>query len=466
MTVTYWNNFSKRKNSTKQPTTGTDVTVKLKEDCSIINPVFESATMPATANYIYVSEWGRYYFVTNVTYISYTTKSFSCEVDVLASFKSQIGSTVAHIAYSSTGYDKYIVDSRIATKPTFAYFDRQTASSGLSSQGVYILSVINGQSNGETGCITYYYIDYSYLDNLMTDLLDNTIWSQIKAMLDNPMDSVVNLIWVPLPYTALVSNVNIEATATQVELMGETLPNTYGFKVKDPISVLSSVSLQIPFRYQDYRDGQPYTNLSIYLPGLGLTDLNANDFIESTNVSIYTYVDFAHGDLTYWIYNDDGVVVKTCMFHCGVTVPIAHVSVNASGGVASIGGTVGGIATMFAGLFTGNIPMAMGGAGAGALASANSVLQFNTRSTSLQGSDVGRSAYENVIFSLVESVVDTEDPDDANYIATWGRPVGVTHAISNHSGYVQSDNASVTNIGTALEKDRVNQYLNTGFFYE
>ena len=32
MTVTYWTGFSKRKNSTKQPTSGTDATVKLKDN--------------------------------------------------------------------------------------------------------------------------------------------------------------------------------------------------------------------------------------------------------------------------------------------------------------------------------------------------------------------------------------------------------------------------------------------------
>ena len=93
-------------------------------------------------------------------------------------------------------------------------------------------------------------------------------------------------------------------------------------------------------------------------------------------------------------------------------------------------------------------------------------MQTAMRATSIKGGIQGRSAFYDTTLKLLIVQLDTEDPDDANYIATFGRPVGVTHAIRNHRGYVQSDNASVDIPGTAIEKDRVNQYLNTGFFYE
>lgn len=467
MKLKYWTGFSKRKNSTKIPSaTGTEIDVYWKEDTSIDSPSVVLSSNIFNIDYCYINDWGKYYFVSSISTLDDGTVQYDLVEDVLATNKTAIGSTVAHIAYAATGYDAYIVDSRIAVKPTYAYFDNQSAASGLSNQGVYILSVVNGESNGDTGCLTYYYIPYNYLDNLMTDLLDNTVWDNIKAMLDNPMDSVVNLIWVPLPYTALTSGVNIEAASSPIKLMGETLTNTEGFKVIDPVSVLASVSLTIPYRTQDFRDGQPYTDFSLYLPGLGLTDLNSNDFIESLNVSIYTYVDFAHGDITYWIYNDDGVVVKTCMFHCGITVPIAHISTNAGGGIASIGGSVGGFATMIGGLMTGQLGIAAGGAMTGVLSAGNSALQFNKRSTSLQGSDMGRASFHTTTFTLVQSTVDTEDPDDANYISRFGRPVGLTHAISNHSGYVQCENASVSTSGDDWEREQINSFLNGGFYYE
>ena len=63
MNISYWTGFSKRKNSTKQPTSGTTATVYLKDDTSILNPTFDCTGVPDNVNYIYVSDFGRYYFI-------------------------------------------------------------------------------------------------------------------------------------------------------------------------------------------------------------------------------------------------------------------------------------------------------------------------------------------------------------------------------------------------------------------
>lgn len=460
MTVTYWSNFSKRKNSTKQATTGTDVTVRLKEECSIINPVFESATMPATANYIYVSEWGRYYFVTNVTYISNTTKLFSCEVDVLASFKTQIGSTVAHIAYSSTGYDKYIIDSRLAVEDVIET-DHDAAASGLSSTGCYMLSIITDTSNGSQGAAAFYHLEDAYLRNLTRNLFDTSVTNIIAQAFYDPFMTIIKSYWIPLDAATVDANCdgNDLITLTNSPISTTALP-VYGKQVNTALITLPAVSIDIPNRQQDFRDSQPFTTLTLYLPGVGLTDLNANDFSDSAKVNIYTRIDITTGDIIYWIYTDSGDVVKTVSFNGAVDIPLAHVSANSGGALSSIGGAITTGATY---MLTGNTTALTLGALASATGAATS---FNQRSTSLKGNIQGKSAFADVTFSLGVAQLKTADPDDASYIATWGRPVGVTHAISNHSGFVQCDNASVGNIGTPIEKDRVNQYLNSGFFYE
>ena len=203
MTVTYWSNFSKRKNSTKQPTSGTDVTVRLKEDCSIINPVFESATMPATVNYIYVSEWGRYYFVTNVTYISNTTKSFSCEVDVLASFKTQIGSTVARIAFSSTGWNKDIIDNRMCVETTKLKYEKKADLTSITQSGCYVLTVFNQTSEVTAGLGVSYVLDGNNMLKIKQWLGDDNVYSAISNYFQGKaIDSILGCIWVPFNISA------------------------------------------------------------------------------------------------------------------------------------------------------------------------------------------------------------------------------------------------------------------------
>ena len=94
MQIKYWTDFSKRKNSTKQPTGGTTATVTLKEPCGIASPSFVSAAIPESVKYI--QAWGRYYFVSEVTHDG-PEIIIPCVSDPMATFKSAIGSTYADV---------------------------------------------------------------------------------------------------------------------------------------------------------------------------------------------------------------------------------------------------------------------------------------------------------------------------------------------------------------------------------
>ena len=65
MTITVWSGFSKRRNSTKQPSaTGTIITANLKENCSIESPVF--ILQGNQFNIDYVQAFGAYFYVSNI----------------------------------------------------------------------------------------------------------------------------------------------------------------------------------------------------------------------------------------------------------------------------------------------------------------------------------------------------------------------------------------------------------------
>ena len=71
ITVTLYS-FTKRENSTKQPLSGgTDYSCTLIDDTSLMNPTFKLsiASNPIGKNYCYVSDFNRYYFITDI--ISY-----------------------------------------------------------------------------------------------------------------------------------------------------------------------------------------------------------------------------------------------------------------------------------------------------------------------------------------------------------------------------------------------------------
>ena len=77
-----------------------------------------------TYTYVQVPDFNRYYFVSNVIILSNNRVEYVCECDALASFKSNIGSTVARIAFSTTGWDKDIIDPRMGVETTKLKYQR------------------------------------------------------------------------------------------------------------------------------------------------------------------------------------------------------------------------------------------------------------------------------------------------------------------------------------------------------
>ena len=466
MNIIYWTNFNKRKNSTKQPTSGTTLAVKLKDECSIINPIFQSATMPANTNYIYVAEWARYYFVTNVVYITNTIKEFSCEVDVLASYKGAIGSTVARIAFASTGWNKDIVDPRAVIKSTKLKYEKSAATE-LNSTGCYVITVFNDRSSGGNGMATSYVLNAANMNNFKAFMGDDTVYAALKNYFQGePLNSVFGAIWVPFDYAltpgAGVNNVYIgtaDATGSGFSVSGYELSGT-------GILQGTEISLEIPYRYNDFRDISPYSTAQLYLPGAGKVDINLADWLDTVYMKITYTMEYATGDLTYYLKDINGNLIQTVSCNVASQCPLGQITNNGGGLLSSTGGTAASLGGLMVGALSGNGAMTFTSA-AGLLAGAASVAaSANTHGVSLKGNLGGRTStnIKDVIITVYD--VDTEDVNDVNYIARKGRPVALSHSISNHSGYVQCDDASADIAGTSLEKDRVNQYLNTGFYYE
>ena len=476
MKLKYWTDFSKRKNSTKQPldTQATEIDVKLKDDCSVVNPVIETSSIPINANYFYIDDFKRYYFLDNTERTSQQLKNMAAEVDVLATYKSQIGSTVAHIAYASSGFNKEITDGRIAVEGTKDIYQTSGTNLGFNSVGCYIIGVISNDSLGKLGAISYYAIDAWSAQTLFNSMLDHQFMDDLDQYFNGKtIDLITYCMWIPMAINALIAiglvdsgHLTITLGKESVNLAAYALQAAVGVIRVSSSPVSDTASITIPNKWRDFRDCQPYSSLSLFLPGIGLTDLNINDFYNSDHVKIKTWIDITTGDVIYRIMNDNGDVMKTLSFNTGCNIPLAQISTNAAGALASIGGVAGGVTGLAAGAAMGNIPGVVAG-GVGMMAGASSaVMAANQRSASVKGTNNGRVGFATLQAFLVLVQCITEDCDDTNYVARCGRPVGKTQAISNHSGYVQCEGASCSMPGTAIEKDRVNSYLNSGFFYE
>ena len=118
MTIKLYNNLSDKivvdKNITQQ---GSDVTGTLREDCSILDPVIKMSaigTYLLTSNYAYISEFGRYYYITNIVCVGELFE-VHMHVDVLMSYRGDIRSNNAVISRQENNYNLYLQDGVFKT---------------------------------------------------------------------------------------------------------------------------------------------------------------------------------------------------------------------------------------------------------------------------------------------------------------------------------------------------------------
>lgn len=119
MTLTLMTNTSGRECLMKTTTTLETLTGNLRNQTSIVDPVIEVtgilATTVAACNYAYIPEFGRYYFVKNITSVRTNVWVIECHVDVLKTYATQIKAQTAVIKRQEKKYNLYLNDEMFKT---------------------------------------------------------------------------------------------------------------------------------------------------------------------------------------------------------------------------------------------------------------------------------------------------------------------------------------------------------------
>lgn len=117
MNITIYNNQSDKRTLSKYLTSIAALNaVQATEDVNMLNPsfTFNYSSSYLNANYVYVQEWGRYYFITNRTCQIGDHITIECQIDPLMSFKNAILNADVIAERSSSHFDNYMVDNTIA----------------------------------------------------------------------------------------------------------------------------------------------------------------------------------------------------------------------------------------------------------------------------------------------------------------------------------------------------------------
>lgn len=462
MTIKYWTGFSKKVNSTKQPTGGTSVTVTLKEPCGISAPAFICSTIPDNVKYI--EAFGRYYFVSEVTHNGGLIE-ISCISDPMATFKSSIGSLYADVEYTSASNNVLIRDPR--NVPTDQIDESLSAVFDLTSYNfkitptTFIVGTVtdNGlrycimtESELQTVCNTIYTTDFVQSFNNVIYDMKNIIVSCI-AIPYNPTKTVL-VGGLTVDTTVLLSDAYYVANRLVHVLQGVTC----SFTVPDPTGL----------DVHSYLDHAPYTTGALYLPYVGVVPLDIDIFSENQQFIVDMYLDVCTGDMVYRISKTTGDYVATYQGNCATQVPVSGSSFNnPMGALASGISAIGGIAQSVAGIASGNAALvgsgalSMAGAAMGAAQSLSLHTQVNGSISSAVGCMVG-SVGKVMVYKRRPS----ETSITTGFKSVSGMPYFKGATISTLSGYVKCNGASIDIDGFDSDRATINSYLNSGFYYE
>ena len=301
----YLLNYSKNHRSTSQPTissSSTPTQCKLKSPSSILKPVLELGINPdsqaawASANYAYIPDFNRYYYITNTT-LNGNIVLLSLVVDHLASWKTAITGSSQYVLRSASNYNGTIRDSRYpirAVNPdrsgTYGtQIPNPLQPGGTNTLGCFVVGII--QKGSPFGTVSYYAMSQLVFLDFMLKLFNlPTFWQDgadladgLKKAITDPMQYVVSAIWYPYSVNDFV-NRNLVTATYDITVGYDTFTLgavAYAFNTMLNIEFTNLLTLSLPDHPQaaargSYMNFEPFSRyyLSFY-PFCNLVELDS-----------------------------------------------------------------------------------------------------------------------------------------------------------------------------------------------
>lgn len=465
--------FSKRKNSTKVPedSSGTTFNITLKEPTSMDAPVLVLSADTFSFNYCKFND--QYFFVSQIVSRRNNLWEVQLEKDVLATFRTQILGTSAYVLYDTVGNSE-IVDNRLAIKTSRTLRENSVAFPDIDTTGCYAITVV-----GENSTAVYLIdsptdvISSTAFNNVLSDIeydvsgitpqssLESIVLSLVKQTYNNgsrivqsgsALDAIKSCVWLPFNKSLFIGHSGEEIKLGKYETgcNGKRLYSASEF------ARLTQTSVAIPWQATDWRRNNPYTQIYLYIPFIGVVNLPAAQLTGEEAITILASVS-PTGDLCVNVVQGTQVL-GSYGANCGVQVPIGNSNATPKNLVNTIIGAISaGVATASLGI----------GAGAAALsgvavAAAGNIAGVPTCVGGL-GSGAAMGLSRNII--CFTSFHDT-NVAPSSVSAAVGLPAFAVKQIGTLSGYVQCHEFSLNAAAESGDLDAVNNYMNSGVFIE
>jgi len=457
--------FNKRYNSTKTPdnsmiTVSGNITLKMPT--SIHNPTIlfaaSASDMPKAMTSNYCAFNNALYWIRDARMTSNTHIEFSCEMDVLATYKNQILQTKAYIAYSTTGTYE-IPDSRLGYKSNYKMTTWSATMQNIMSENndlKYLLQVIGGD-----GLAYGYMLEANMLKTFSEEICNPTILEQlIKYFTYDPWTGLVALYTTPIiPNTTILRNITIGTETLSAEgypiELNKLLEENYEFIINT---------------HTDFRDNAPLTTWILYLPFVGYVQLDTNIMYNVNRLNIDIYIEVITGNILYSIGGAFGKETESFKGiaaysgNCNSRIPVSSTNQDIGGKINSTLSAISSFATLAVAPEL-SVPMTMGlattsvGSMISELGASQSTTQINGAISSAIGIHNGRT------IQLIKYTHTTAmNPADIRYLL--GNPTCIVDTINNYTGYIQTLNFSLSANATAEEITKINTLMDRGVYIE
>lgn len=460
--------FTKHENSTARPAgNGTAFQCKVKSPSSLETPRVELSTAyPGNFNYAYISAWNRYYFITDCRYEE-GLWVLQLKVDVLATYKTEIGAASLYVLRSSAAFDGNIRDTYYPikannTKHHGYQFSRvvdghETSIPGDYSSGVIVLNI---SGVGTAGASTLWQMLPTTFANLVSALYTSIDGFQVTDFVQkivqtfggNPQDLINSAMWFPFPF---------DVDSVQAITIGAWSDSTLqGGIITDPAMSLPDVTFTLnkhPLAATrgNYLNLSPYTMYTLGLPGCGVVNLDTTKLQGVTGITIRRYMDAFTGQLFVKVLADGTDQVLAYM-NGQIGIPIQlRGSNNSNSLVGGVGAAIAGIA----GAVSTGGASAIAGAIAAGVGTALEVMGGTPTSSSM-GAGFASITDERIWLDTIH--YDITDADNTHN----GRPLMQTRTISSIPGFIMVQKGDVPIAGTEEEQTQIRAYLEGGFYYE
>lgn len=484
MSVTvYFDNVSKRRNSTLQGNFTHSYDCTLKAPTSLDRPTFlvSAATMDYNA-----AKWdNRYYFIDDVVSVRNGQWEVSCVLDVLATYKADILASTQYVCYSSYKSSNWLPDTRIPVLRSTEYAETEGADTGLFGSGFYVLTVV-----GKTGTVTYG-VPLITIQKIIEDIQDwvdddvtailggSYTWGStedaIKSLAEimtktgcignayqNAPQMIRSCVWVPLSLSMF------ETGSAEAIYLGNYATGYAANRIRTNPSVITT-TINIPWKFTDWRRSVCET-VYVQLPYAGLIELGSDSLASESSIKVQTSVCAVDGTISYRLSTGSG---KTIGFYAGSCSAPYAIGINQRTGAGEVIQTaIAGISKTVATATDVTLnPMSIVGATAGAaLEGVNAAYQTANAALSTHPSCVGSmgGAAGAGLTQKASVIVMSHDTvaTPASMAPTMGYPTMQTMSLSTLTGFCQCANAHIAAAAQVQELDAIDAYLNSGFFIE